>query len=82
MDLRLRHIVCLQTNIPITDSQSPLRGQVSSAYRAGEGSPGSFQLLEVSAEGRVRGYSLGSGQDGEEAYPGALSERGKQTQGA
>lgn len=55
----------------------PFRGQKADPDRPDEVEPGGWELLEVSAGGRVHGGSVGSGSDAEEADAGEVSERGE-----
>lgn len=52
------------------------RGQKADPDRADEVKPGGWELLAVSAGGRVHGGSVGSGSDAEEADAREVSERG------
>ncbi len=54
----------------------PFRGQKADPDRPDEVEPGGWELLAVSAGGRVHGGSVGSGSDAEEADAGEVSERG------
>lgn len=78
-DIEQTHVRVIVQNKSLENlyvSVVPFRGQEVDPDRPDEVEPGGWELLGVSAGGRVRGRSVGSGPDAEEADAREVSERG------